>query len=100
MKKIYKTIVPLLLIVCVLQSCATVFGGRVNAYQRTKPLPGQQQRPLRVGAFIADILLFWPGAIVDFATCAIYRPAPSATPPATPPAPASTTSAAAPSTAN
>ncbi len=69
-----------------MQSCATVFGGHVNAYQRTRPAPGQQQRRLRVGAFIADILLFWPGTIVDFATCAIYRPTPAeqVTPPATP----------------
>jgi hypothetical protein len=25
-------------------------------------------------ALVADILLFWPGAIVDFATGAIYQP--------------------------
>jgi len=76
MKKIYKNIIPALFVLCLLQSCATVFGGRVNAYQRTKPLPGQEQRRLRVGAFIADVLLFWPGTIVDFATCAIYKPIP------------------------
>jgi len=79
-----KSIIAILLAVCVLSSCATVFGGHVNAYQRTKPTPGQQQRRLRVGAFIADILLFWPGAIVDFATCAIYRPAPAEPEPAKP----------------
>jgi len=87
MTKIYKRIIPALLVLCIFQSCATVFGGRVNTYQRTKPMPGQQTRQLRVGAFIADVLLFWPGAIVDFATCAIYKPVPPATPPATPPAP-------------
>lgn len=32
------------------------------------------QRDIRVGALIADILLFWPGTIVDFATGAIYKP--------------------------
>jgi hypothetical protein len=85
MKKIYSRIIPAFFALCILQSCATVFGGHVNTYQRTRPLPGQQQRPLRVGAFIADILLFWPGAIIDFATCAIYRPAPP-TPIMTPPA--------------
>jgi hypothetical protein len=85
MKKISKKIIPALLALCVLQSCATVFGGQVNSYQRTKPVPGQQQRPVRVGAFIADVLLFWPGLIIDFATCAIYKPNPPATPPATPP---------------
>jgi hypothetical protein len=72
-----KAIIALLLITTVLSSCATVFGGRVNTYQRTKPQAGQQQRRLRVGAFIADILLFWPGAVVDFATCAIYKPMPA-----------------------
>lgn len=57
-----------------LSSCATVFGGPVTEYQRTKPAAGQPQREIRVGALIADILLFWPGAIVDFATGAIYKP--------------------------
>jgi hypothetical protein len=84
MLKTYKKIIAAVLILCVLQSCATVFGGRVNSYQRTKPLPGQEQRRMRVGAFIADILLFWPGLIVDFATAAIYKPTPPITPPAKP----------------
>jgi len=55
-------------------SCATVFGGRVTEYQRTKPAVGQPAREIRAGALIADVFLFWPGAIVDFATGAIYRP--------------------------
>lgn len=57
-----------------LSSCATVFGGPVSSYQKTKPAPGQPQRDVRVGALIADIILFWPGTIVDFATGAIYKP--------------------------
>ncbi|MFD2572056.1 hypothetical protein ACFSUS_15535 [Spirosoma soli] len=57
-----------------LTSCATVFGGRVTEHQKRKPMPGEQQRQVRVGALIADILLFWPGTIVDFATGAIYKP--------------------------
>ncbi|AKD57912.1 hypothetical protein [Spirosoma radiotolerans] len=57
-----------------LTSCATVFGGRVTDHQKRKPLPGETQREVRVGALIADVLLFWPGAVVDFATGAIYRP--------------------------
>ena len=57
-----------------LSSCATVFGGKVSSYQKTKPAAGQQQRDIRVGALIADVLLFWPGAIIDFATGAIYKP--------------------------
>ncbi|QCR24812.1 hypothetical protein C1N53_01195 [Pontibacter sp. SGAir0037] len=59
-----------------MSSCATVFGGPVTEYQRTKPVAGQPQRQVRAGALIADILLFWPGAIVDFATGAIYKPQP------------------------
>ena len=57
-----------------MSSCATVFGGRVTEYQRTKPAPGQPQREIRAGALIADVVLFWPGAVVDFITGAIYRP--------------------------
>ncbi len=80
MKKIYKGFIPALIVLCMFQSCATVFGGHVNSYQRTKPIAGQEQRRLRVGAFIADVVLFWPGLIVDFATCAIYKPTPAETP--------------------
>jgi hypothetical protein len=54
--------------------CATVFGGRVSDCQRTKPASGEPSRRIRAAAMIADILLFWPGLIVDFATAAIYKP--------------------------
>jgi hypothetical protein len=57
-----------------MSSCATVFGGRVTEYQRTKPAPGQPQREIRAGALIADVVLFWPSAVIDFITGAIYRP--------------------------
>ncbi|WP_242084703.1 hypothetical protein [Aestuariivivens sediminis] len=73
MKKI-KNVIAIGLTCIMLSSCATVFGGKVNSYQKTKPAPGQEQRQIRVVAFIADILLFWPGLIVDFATGAIYKP--------------------------
>ena len=73
MKKTIKTL-SFILLVSMMSSCATVFGGKVTEYQRTKPGPGEPQRQVRVGALIADILLFWPGAIVDFATGAIYKP--------------------------
>lgn len=72
-----KSLTKSLLAVAILasmSSCATVFGGRVTEYQRTRPAPGQPQREVRVGALIADVVLFWPGVIVDFATGAIYRP--------------------------
>lgn len=73
MKKLKNTL--FILVVCAsLSSCATVFGGKVTNYQKVKPNPGQPQREVRVGALIADIILFWPGTIVDFATGAIYKP--------------------------
>jgi hypothetical protein len=73
MKKILKATLICLLAIS-MTGCATVFGGRITEYQKTKPLPGQPQREVRTLALIADILLFLPGTIVDFATGAIYRP--------------------------
>lgn len=73
MKKITK-VVAVGLIAIMFSSCATVFGGKVTQYQKIKPGPGEPQREIRVGALIADIILFWPGTIVDFATGAIYKP--------------------------
>jgi UPF0716 family protein affecting phage T7 exclusion len=55
-------------------SCATVFGGTVSDCQKTKPAAGEPARSVRAGALIANILLFWPGLIVDFATGAAYKP--------------------------
>ena len=74
MKKAFLKITVIILMAASFSSCATVFGGHVSDCQRTKPAAGQPARPLRAGAFIADILLFWPGLIVDFATGAIYKP--------------------------
>ncbi len=73
MRSITKFFAVLLLSIS-LTGCATVFGGKITTYQKTTPAPGQQQRSVRVGALIADILLFWPGAVIDFATGAIYKP--------------------------
>ena len=73
MKKM-KNFIAIGLIAIMMSSCATVFVGKVTTYQKTKPVAGEQQRQVRVVALIADILLFWPGAIVDFATGAIYKP--------------------------
>jgi hypothetical protein len=55
-------------------SCATVFGGQVSECQRTKPASDEPTRKIRAVAMIADIILFWPGLIVDFATGAMYKP--------------------------
>jgi len=73
MKRTIK-ILTVVVIVSSLSSCATVFGGQVSTYQKTKPATGAPQRDVRVGALIANIILFWPGLIVDFATGAIYQP--------------------------
>ena len=74
MKNKIRQILALTALAAVLSSCATVFGGKVSEYQKTKPAAGQPQRNVRVAALICDILLFWPGTIVDFATGAIYKP--------------------------
>lgn len=74
MKKRFIQIAAVLTMVATLSSCATVFGGGVSDCQRTKPAAGEPAREVRAGALIADVLLFWPGAIVDFATGAIYKP--------------------------
>lgn len=73
MKKM-KNVIVIGLVAIMMSSCATVFGGRVTDYQRTRPAAGEPTREIRAGALIADILLFWPGVIVDFATGAIYKP--------------------------
>ena len=69
-----KKVIAIGFIAITMSSCATVFGGKINTHQKTKPAPGQQQRSVRVGALIANIVLFAPGLIVDFATGAIYKP--------------------------
>lgn len=74
MKKKILNALAILTIAATLSSCATVFGGRVTDCQRTRPFAGQPSREIRGAALVADILLFWPGAVIDFATGAIYRP--------------------------
>jgi predicted small secreted protein len=74
MKKSLSVVILSISISFLFSSCATVFGGRVSDLQRTKPKQGEPARAIRGGALVADILLFWPGAIVDFATGAIYKP--------------------------
>lgn len=73
MKKM-KNLIVIGLVTIMMSSCATVFGGKVTAHQKTKPKAGEQQREIRVVALIADLIFFWPGAVIDFATGAIYKP--------------------------
>ena len=71
-----KRILPFILAISLIFSttgCATILGGPVTASQKTKPASGEQQRSVRLGWLIADIVLFAPGLIVDFATGAIYK---------------------------
>ncbi|MDF7810640.1 hypothetical protein [Hymenobacter sp. YC55] len=75
-KKLAFTLATATVLAGSLSSCATLFGGRVTAYQKTPPAPGQPSREIRVGALVADVILFWPSLAVDFATGAIYKPAP------------------------
>ena len=74
MKKILLNVVIVAVITSSLSSCATVFGGKITEAQRTPPKAGEPTRPIRAVALIADIVLFWPGLIVDFVTGAIYKP--------------------------
>jgi PBP1b-binding outer membrane lipoprotein LpoB len=70
-----KSMIALVLVAAMLSSsCATILGGPVSASQKRKPKPGEPQREVRVLALIADLILFAPGTIVDFATGAIYKP--------------------------
>jgi hypothetical protein len=64
----------MILLIVILPSCAVIFCGKASDCQRTKPAAGQPAREVHVGALIADILIFWPALIVDFATSAIYKP--------------------------
>jgi hypothetical protein len=74
MKKAIFKIVNVAICIISLSSCATLLGGQVSECQRTKPKKGQPARPIRAEALVADVLLFWPGALIDFATGAIYKP--------------------------
>jgi hypothetical protein len=74
MKRYLLKLLLVLLMAGSLSSCATVLGGPISSCQRTKPSPGKPNRAVRPVALIADIIIFWPFAIVDFATGAIYKP--------------------------
>jgi hypothetical protein len=73
MKKV-KSIIAVGIITIMMSSCATTLGGKVTAHQKRIPKSGEQQREVRVFALFADIAIFWPLAIIDFATGAIYKP--------------------------
>lgn len=63
------------LIALSMSSCATLLGGQITDAQKSKPAPGQPKREIRVGALVADIVIgLGIGAVIDFATGAIYKP--------------------------
>ena len=72
-KKVLNFLVIAIIAIC-LSSCATLFGGQVGECQRTRPAQGQPARQVRVVPLVLDVLIFWPSAIVDFGTGAIYAP--------------------------
>ena len=74
MKKIFIQSLIAITIASYLSSCATVFGGKITQAQRTPPKAGEPKRAVRAVPLIADIVLFWPGLVVDFITGAIYKP--------------------------
>jgi hypothetical protein len=69
-----KKVITFALLAIVVSGCATVFGGKVTATQKTKPQPGQTKRSIRPGFFVLDLMGGGLFLIVDFATGAIYRP--------------------------
>jgi uncharacterized protein YceK len=74
MKKV-KIFALILLAALMLNSCATILvAGPADQCQRTKPSPGQQQREVRVGYLILDLLVLGiPFTAVDFITGEIYK---------------------------
>ena len=67
----------ILVIALSMSSCATLLGGQKTDHQRKPAECGQPRRQIRVGMVIADLLLFPPGLIIDFATRKIYKPFPN-----------------------
>ena len=67
-----KKLIPFLLL-CVMSSCATVFGGKVTTAQKTKPKEGEPKRKMRGGYVAADILCGVIPLGVDLWTGAIYK---------------------------
>lgn len=76
MKKSKKTLIVLLFVMIIANSCGTILGGKISQCQKTKPLPGQPSREIRIGALIGDIIFLAPYITipVDFATGGIYKP--------------------------
>lgn len=73
-----KLLIYACIVLLIIQSsaCATIVGGEVTSYQRTRPAQGHPSRAVKVVPLVCDIFFFGGlGVIVDFATGAIYKPA-------------------------
>jgi len=61
-----------------LNSCATIFGGRITNCQKTKPAIGEPRRQIRYVALVSDVILgfslFQIPIVTDFSNGAIYKP--------------------------
>src|ERR1700722_3188326 len=58
------------------KGCGSIFaamGGGITDCQKIKE-PGQAPRKIDAGYFIIDLLFFFPGLAIDFATGGIYKP--------------------------
>lgn len=67
------------LVLLQMTSCATVLSGQkgpANSYQKTKPMPGQPEREIRVGFLVLDVVFGVVPLAVDFGTKKIYKEAP------------------------
>lgn len=73
MKKFLSVAVTAIVVCSSFTSCATLFGGKVDKCQMQKPGDGQPTRQIKILPLVADIVLFPPALIVDFATNAIYK---------------------------
>ena len=73
MKKKLSIFMTVVLISSSFTSCATLFGGKVDKCQMQKPADGQAKRQIKILPLVADLVLFAPALIVDFATNAIYK---------------------------
>ncbi|MEI8202564.1 MAG: hypothetical protein WCH34_06100 [Bacteroidota bacterium] len=75
MKKI-TSFVAIVFFALVMSSCGTIFGGKISACQKHKPLAGEPKRQIRPWVLVADIVLAETAIpiIVDFVTGGIYKP--------------------------
>lgn len=65
-----------IMMMVIMQSCATIMGGQKTAHQAQRPKCGEARRRIRPGFLVVD-LICPPFLLIDFATRKIYRPYPN-----------------------